>query len=176
MGSFVTAVLTPNPVYYTYGPGETVYIEGDTIILNNDQQVPVQTYVEQTATIADSAPEVDPEQVEWMPLGVFALVDDEDPDPTQVVQLTVSKEGILAGMYQNTTTDTTVPLEGMVEPETGKAVFKPAEKDYPLVETGLYNLIEDNAQALVFYDADTVQETTLVRLDQPEDEEGVEGQ
>ncbi|MCA9417818.1 MAG: hypothetical protein KC917_16185, partial [Candidatus Omnitrophica bacterium] len=84
--------------------------------------------------------------------------------------------GILAGMYQNTTTDTTVPLEGMVEPETGKAVFKPAEKDYPLVETGLYNLIEDNAQALVFYDADTVQEKTLVRLDQPEDEEGVEGQ
>jgi hypothetical protein len=109
-----------------------------------------------------------------MPPGVFAAITEEDPDPSRIVQLTVREEGILAGMHQNTVTDVAILLEGMVESETGKVALKPAEREHPLVETGLYNLIEDEAPALVYFDAETVREKLLIRLERSEEENSTE--
>ncbi len=61
-----------------------------------------------------------------MPLGVFAVTQDGDStggDPTMFLQLAVSKQGILAGTFQNTSTGTVKSVEGMVDKETQRAAW-----------------------------------------------------
>jgi hypothetical protein len=156
------------PTYYTYGSGGTVYVEGDTIVVGEGEQVPIETYTEELIEQAQDVPEGASEETQWMPLGVFTLVDEEAPESTMVLQLAISQKGVIAGMFQNTTTETSVPIEGSVDPETSRAVMTPVDKYFPLVETGLYNLIQDQTQALVHFEDGTVEERLLVRLDNPE--------
>ncbi|MCG3196727.1 MAG: hypothetical protein GHCLOJNM_01203 [bacterium] len=170
VGAFVGSVLTPQPVYYTYGSGGTVYVEGDTIILNGSRQVPAETYTQELVNQAQAVPQEASEELQWMPLGVFTIVDEEAPETTMSLQLTVSQTGVIAGMFQNTTTDTTVPVEGSVDTKSSRAVWRPVGKSYPLAETGLYNLIQDQTQILVHFEGGTVEERLLVRLDKPETE------
>lgn len=168
IGGFVGAAVT-QPTYYTYGSGGTVYVEGDTVYLDGGQQVPVETYNQELIQQVESIPEQATEELEWMPLGVFTIVDEDAPDPTLFLQLTISQTGIIAGMFQNKTTDTSVPIEGSVDSETSRAVWTPVGKSYPMVETGLYNLIQDQTQVLVHFEDGTVEERLLVRLDKPEE-------
>ena len=49
-----------------------------------------------------------PYAAEWLPLGVFAVTQDGEqsgPPPTLFVQLTINKQGIIAGTFNNTATD-----------------------------------------------------------------------
>lgn len=143
-------------------------MEGDTIVLNGTEEVPVETYTEELIEQAQAIPAGASEETQWMPLGVFTLVDEEAPESTMVLQLTVSQKGVIAGMFQNTTTETSVPIEGTVDSETSRAVLTPADKFFPMIETGLYNLIQDQTQVLVHFEDGTVEERLLVRLDKPE--------
>lgn len=62
---------------------------------------------------------------EWM-LGVFALTPDgqaSGPDPTLFLQLAISKEGIVNGTLNNSTTDTTQTIEGMADKASQRAAW-----------------------------------------------------
>ena len=63
-----------------------------------------------------SAPQVSPDQADWMPLGVFALTPDgqaSGPDPSLFLQLAVSKEAVIRGTLNNSATNNTQTIEGM---------------------------------------------------------------
>lgn len=81
-------------------------------------------YAEQATTIAANVPEdVDPEKVDWLPLGVFALTekDGDAEDATLFMQLAISKEGIIAGTFQNTVTDKVLEVEGTIDSKSQRA-------------------------------------------------------
>ena len=161
------------PVVYDYG-SSVVY--RDNYVYVNDQQVATtQEYYQQADTIATNIPEdLEPEEVEWMPLGVFAIAEEGGVDSGMLIQLAVSKEGIIAGTFYNDLTDDGRPLEGSVDRESQRAAWRFADgKNKDLVmETPIYNLTQDESTALVHFGAEKTQTWLMVRLD----EEGSEQQ
>jgi hypothetical protein len=152
----------------TYSWGGNVFIENNMVYYGNQQVATVEEFAQQAAELATSAPEVEADEVEWMALGVFALVNMEGGDPTMFIQLAVSREGIIAGTYQNTQTDTTQSLEGMVDSETQRAAWRVVDQDWPVMETGINNLLEEETPVLVHFADGQTQQWLLVALDEPD--------
>jgi hypothetical protein len=156
------------PVYYSYG--DNVYYQDDMVYYGDQPVATAEEYVQQAEAIATSIPETKPAADDWMPLGVFALTADGQPtgaEPTMYLQMTVSKQGILAGTFQNTATGVVQPIEGMVDKQTQRAAWTAVDKPRPLMETGIVSLTEDSAPALVHFDDGTTQQWLMVRLDKP---------
>jgi hypothetical protein len=83
------------------------------------------------------------------------------------LQLAVSKQGIIAGTFQNTASGVVKSVEGMVDRETQRAAWTEVGESRPLMETGIGNLTQDSAGILVhFADGDTEQ-WLLTRLNDP---------
>ncbi len=163
-------VSTPaQPVYCDYGT--TLYYQGDQVVYQGNVIATADEYAAQAQQIAASIPEdVNTEQVEWLPLGVFALgtSDGSVEDSTLFLQLAVSKEGIIAGTFQNTATGKSFEVEGMVDEKTQRAAWGPVGESWPIMETQLYNLTENETGALLHFENGQTQQWTLVRLDDPE--------
>ena len=159
-----------SPVYYDYGYGGTVYYEQGTVYVNGEAAGTEEEYAAEAATLAGSAPDVDEEDVEWMPLGVFALTDEEKGEPNMFLQLVLSKEGIITGTYTNSGSNSSQPIEGMVDRETQRAAWTIGDNKSTVMETGVYNLTQDETQVLVHFGKDRTQTWLMVRLDPPESE------
>jgi hypothetical protein len=155
--------------YYDYGTGGNCYYEGETVY-ENGEAIPADEYAAQAEEIATSAPQVeDPDALEWLPLGVFALAKDGDADvaPNLFLQLAVSKEGIIAGTFQNKTTDQTESIEGMVDQKSQRAAWTIVGKNTPIMETGIANLTENETRALVHFADGTTQTWVMLHLEKP---------
>ena len=164
------------PVYYGYGSGGNVYYEDNVVYIDGEQNCTSQEYYQQATQIAADVPEmtdVQAEQVEWMPLGVFAVTKEGVDDSNLLLQLAVSKEGIIAGTLVNETTNSVRPVEGKVDKESQRAAwsFADGKNTDVVMETGIYNLAEDQCTLLVHFGAKKTQTWVMVRLDEPEDEQ-----
>ena len=163
--------LAAEPVYYDYGTN--LYYEGDNVYYDGEVVASADEYAEQAQAIATGVPDVDPENVEWLPLGVYALAqkDGSVEDASLYLQLAISKEGIIAGTFQNTATDESFEVEGTIDRESQRAAWGPVGKSWPIMETGIYNLTENEAAALLHFEDGQTQQWTMVRLDEPKDTE-----
>jgi len=158
------------PVYYNYG--DNLYYEGESVYYDGEVVATTEEYAEQAQTIAAAIPEnVQPDDVEWMPLGIFALTQKEGSveDATLYLQLAISKEGIIAGTFQNTATDKSFEVQGTIDRESQRAAWGPVGEDWPIMETGIYNLSENDASALVHFADGQTQQWEMVRLDEQEE-------
>jgi hypothetical protein len=158
---------TGDGCYYDYG-GNVTY-EGDTVYYGDDAVATSEQYYSQAEQIADSGQNAQNE--DWLPLGVFAVI--TEPTQTQtdkVIQLAVSKEGVIRGNLNDFLADKVTPLIGAVDKKTQRVAVKMEGNDSIVLETGLYNLTNDEAPALVHFGADRQEGRTLVRLKQPEDQ------
>ena len=155
------------PVYYDYGTN--IYYEGDDVYYGGEVICSADEYATQAQVIATSVPEVEPENVEWMPLGVFALSEDDSSaeDSTLYLQLAISKEGIIAGTFQNTTTGKSFEVEGTIDQESQRAAWGPVGESWPIMETGIFNLTESEAGALIHFGDGTTQQWAMFRMDEP---------
>jgi len=155
-----------------YSYGENIYYEGDEVYYEDKAVASTDEYAEQAQTIAASAPEVD-EAIEWMSLGVFAITQDGEASgspPTFFLQLAINKQGIIAGTFQDSTTDKSQPIEGMIDQKTQRSAWSIEGKQWPIMETGISNLTEDTAPVLVHFEDGQTQQWLLVRLEEPEGE------
>ena len=93
------------------------------------------------------------------------------PPPTIFLQLTVNKEGIIAGTVTNTEDpDNIQAIEGMVDKKTQRTAWVIQGKSSPIMETGIANLTKDEAPALLHFADGQTQQWLLVRLEEPEGE------
>ena len=158
------------PVYYSYG--DNVYYEGDQVYYGDEVVATSEEYAQQAEDIALSAPAEIPEDSEWLTLGVFAVTQDgqgAETDPTLLLQLAVSKDGVVAGTLFNSKTEESQEIEGMVDRETQRVAFVVSGKTTPIMETGMQNLTEDEAPALLHFENGETQQWLLVRLEEPEE-------
>lgn len=166
------------PYYYDYGTGGNVVYEGDTVIINNQPVATTQEFAQSAAALATVAPpatEEEAENTEWMPLGTFAVsTNEEDQDPARIVQLAVSKDGIISGTLYNKVTDKSTSVQGRVDKETQRVAMRIASSDDVVIETGIYNLTQDEAPILIHFGEDKTETGLLVRLQQPEEGEGTD--
>jgi hypothetical protein len=168
MGAFLPYAWS-NPVAYDYG--SNVVYRDNYVYVNDQQTASAADYYQQAGAIAASVPPAaDPKKEEWLPLGVFAIAEDDlHHDTGNMIQLAVSKDGIMAGTFYNETTQSSRPLQGMVDKTTQRAAWKFADgKNQDVVmETAISNLTKDKSTALVHMNADTTQTWNLVRMEAP---------
>ena len=156
-----------SPAYYDYGEG--IYYEDEQVYMNGKPVASADEYYQQASDLAKSAPPAQESETEWLPLGVFAISRDQATDSNVVLQLAVEKDGVIAGTYYNTTTDIARPVKGKVDKKTQRAAwtFDDGKNTDIIMETGIFNLTQDQTEALVHFGNEKTQQWLLVRLDQP---------
>lgn len=169
---FVYAATAPQPVYVDYGT--TVVYEKETVYVDN-KPVPAEKYNEpitQLATTVEQPPPPMPpaeegKPAEWMPLGVFALAQEEKGDPVMFFQISVSREGVISGGYESTLTGDKKPIAGKVDKETQNVAWRIGDNVETVYATSLANLTQDVSTVAVHFGKDRVQNWLLVRLPEP---------
>ena len=145
--------------------------------MDGEQVATSEEYFDQAQSIADVGAQTlndaidaqTADQIEWMSLGVFALVHEDKGDPTLFMQLSVAKDGTIGGMYWNESTDQQQSIKGAVDKESQRAVWTIGDKENTVVETGIYNLTQDETQVLIHFGADRTETWLLVRMDEPDE-------
>jgi hypothetical protein len=154
------------PVYYDYG--SNVVYEGDTVYVNGDSVGTQTQYAEQAITLADTGKKAEAtKEEEWLPLGVFAMVQGEGTDSNDLFQLAVNKEGTIRGNYYNALADTTLTVYGSVDKKTQRAAWTVGDRKEPIYEVGIANLTKSETPMLVHFGKDRTQQWTLIRMEQP---------
>jgi hypothetical protein len=122
-------------------------------------------------------PSLTPEElaaIDWLPLGVFSVSRPGEAAANELLQLAVSKDGMLSGTLFDQQTGTARPIQGMVDSATQRAAwcFADAPNDPLVVETSLFNLTEPECTALAHLGPVTNEYWQLVRLEQPAGQAG----
>lgn len=170
-------IATPDPVYIDYGMN--VIYEGETVYVDN-QPVPAAQYtqpmielavnVEQpppplpAAPVAAGAPAA---QEEWLPLGVFALAQEEKGDPIMFFQISVNRAGVISGGYNSTISDDQRPIAGQVDKASQRVAWRIGDNDETIFVTSLANLTQDVAPLAIHFGTTRTQTWLLIRMPEP---------
>jgi len=164
-------LATPDPVYIDYGMN--VIYEGDTVYVDN-QPIPAAQYtqpiMEMAATVEQAPPPLPPAAepaVEWMPLGVFALAQEERGQPIMFFQLSVNRAGIISGAYQSTLTDDQRPVAGQIDKTSQQVAWRIGENTDTIFVTSVANLTRDVSPLAIHFGTTRTQTWLLVRMPEP---------
>jgi hypothetical protein len=158
---------TGDPMYYDYGTSVTYGDDGN-VYFGDESQGTATDYYDQANDIAAMGKETDNE--DWMPLGVFAILSDENQTKSdKTLQLAVNKDGVIRGNLQDSLSDTVKTVSGSVDKKSQRVAMTIQGNDKAIIETGLYNLTNDEVPVLVHLGPDQVEKHLLVRLKKPDD-------
>jgi hypothetical protein len=170
VSGFVSAV-TPEPAYIDHDM--TVVYEGETVYVNN-KPVPAAQYTQPVVNLAVNAeqppPPTPPESdkpAEWMPLGVFALAQEEKGEPVMFFQLSVNREGAISGAYQSVLTEEQRPVAGQVDKASQRAAWRIGDNRETVFTTSLANLTQDVCTVAIHFGEERTQTWLLVRMPEP---------
>jgi hypothetical protein len=186
----------PQPVYYNYG-SNVDYSNGNVYV---DQQpvATADNYIGQAMDLAQAGinalstvaqtqqaaaaasqpvndrPATQPAPAysgpEWMPLGVFAVTEAEKADPTIMLQLAITKDGVIGGTYENTATHQTQNVAGKIDKASQRAAWSVSDGKTDLVmEAGIFNLTQPQTPVLVHWGKEKTQTWLMVRMDPPKE-------
>jgi hypothetical protein len=172
LGAFLGAsAVAAKPSYIAYGNGGNVYYEGDNVVVNGTAAGTAEEYAKQALAFVAAAPAPDKiDDAEWLPLGTFAVTREDVEDSQAMIELAISKQGVLAGTYYNEATGASRPLKGTLDPKSQRVAVGPADGENAdvVLETGLYNLTQDEAPGMVHFGTTESTPILLVRLKQPQ--------
>ena len=151
-----------------YNYGTNITYQGNQVYYGGQPVATAEQYYQQASTLVQNGSPPDPKAPGWMPLGVFALVQNDQSEPHYVMQLAVNKAGTLGGNYSDLISGTTLPIQGAVDKNTQRVAWMVGSNKNTIGETGLYNLTQNEALALIHIGKDRTQQWMLVRLKQPE--------
>ena len=75
---------------------------------------------------------------------------------------------MIAGTYYNDASEKSQDIAGVVDKESQRTAWTVGANDWPVMETGISNLTEDEAPALIHFADGQTQKWLLVRLEDPE--------
>jgi hypothetical protein len=171
------------PRYWWYGRGENIWYDGDYVYYDGERQMPADDYYDLVDDIARDVPKIDDaaaEQMDWKPLGVFAVRRENETESDRTLQIAVNRDGVLVGTYFIPNKKEARPITGRVDKRTARAAWTFADtngKSDIIFETSIYNLTQPTANMMVHFgpkpsDAEVWQ---LVRLETPEGDAGSQG-
>ncbi len=154
------------PIYYDYG--NNVVYRDNYVYVNDVPIAPADVYADQAINLANAPPPPEGTSIDWMPLGTFGLASTQDnTQPDVVLQLAISKEGLVSGTSYNSANQTENTVSGRVDPTTQRLAIHFGDDDNIVLETGLYNLTQDSTPVLIHFGTLTTQTWFLVRLQAP---------
>ena len=154
------------PVVYDYG--DNVTYQGDLVYYGGQPVATADQYYQQAADIAQAPPAAGAGSNDWMPLGVFSLVQGDQSDTNTMFQLAVNKSGTIAGNYYSVLTGTTAQVHGSVDKQTQRAAWTVGDNKTTVYDTGVSTLTKDEAPVLIHIGKEKTQQWLLVRLKQSE--------
>jgi hypothetical protein len=157
--------MSQQPASYDYG--SNVVTQPNGVYVNGDNVGTPQQYSDQASQIASLGPQPDP-NTQWQPLGVFAMVPGDQTNPVATIQLAVSPQGTLRGNFHNTSNDSVAAISGAVDPKSQRAAWTVGGEKSPVFEAGIANLTQDHTTMLVHVGEGQVQQFSLVRLPEPQ--------
>ena len=160
------------PCYWDYGPGEYIYCNNGIVYVNGTWFEPAPVFYRRTLFLAQQAPvwtPVQAAQIDWLPLGVFAISRDGVADNNVLVQLAVTRDGVIGGTIFNQLTGASFPIQGMVDKQTQRAAWTYTDDmgAQIVMESSIFNLTQPAATGLIHYSPDNIQVIELVRLEDP---------
>ena len=175
--TFLAIDASEEATYQTplYDYGVNVVYQGDDVYVDGKKTATAEECSQQAIALANEpaaqppapTPPESGQQPEWLPLGVWALTQEEKGDAYMFFQLSIDKNGVVSGAYQNVLSGEKSPISGQVDKKTQRVAWKMGTNN-TVIETGLPNLTQDVASCLVHFGPDTTQTWLLVRLKQPE--------
>ena len=173
--------ISHDPVYIDYGMN--VIYEGETVYVNN-QPIPAAQYTQPMIDLAINVeqppPPLPPEPApahagqpaaapvaEWMPLGVYALAQEEKGDPVMFFQISVNREGLISGAFNSTITEDQRPIAGQVEKSSQRVAWRIGENKETVFVTSLANLTQDVSPVAIHFGNTRTQTWLLVRMPEP---------
>src|SRR5271166_3967735 len=160
----------------SYDYGVNVVYEGDNVYVDGKREASAKEYSQQAITLANTSEEQPPapmppedgKQAEYLPLGVWAMVQEEKGDAYMFFQISIDKNGVVTGAFKNLLSGEASPISGQVDKKTQRVAWKIGSNSSTVIETGLQNLTQEVASCLVHFGTDTTQTWLLVRLKNPD--------
>jgi hypothetical protein len=121
----------------------------------------------QAATEQPRASSVPQLAEEWLPLGVFALAQEEKGDAVMFFQISVNRQGVISGAYQSILTDDALPIAGRVDKASQRVAWRIGDKTETIFESSLGNLTQDVSPVLIHFGKERIQTWLLVRMPEP---------
>jgi len=154
-----------------YNYGTNVISQNGNVAIDGVNVGTTAEFSQQAADLADSGAAAEASSTdEWLPLGVFAMVRNEQQHPQLILQMAINKQGVLRGNYTDEVTEHTLPIQGAVDPKTQRAAWTVGDNKDTVYDTGISNLTKDEAPLLVHFGKDRTQQWLLVRMKQPADQ------
>jgi hypothetical protein len=174
VSTFFGPEVIADPVYWD--PGTTIIYEGDTVYVNGDPAGPAVEYRRKALDLARPPVEEVPvpapapvgEEQVWLPMGVWALTQQEQGDAVMFFQLSIDKAGLVAGAYKNVLSGDEQPLVGQLDKKTQRVAWHVGDAVNTVYETTLPELTADVASVFVHFGEMQTQTWLLVRLPSPE--------
>lgn len=142
------------------------------VYINGQPVASAAEYAQSAAELAaiEPSPAIAEEPGEWLALGTFTIATSkEDTDPARVIQLAVDKEGNVSGTMVNKETGKTYAVQGHVDKETQRVAFTIGENRDIVLETGVYNLTQQETPVLAHQGTDRTETYVFLRIEQPEE-------
>jgi hypothetical protein len=160
----------------SYDYGVNVVYQGDNVYVDGKRESSAKEYSQQAIDLANTSeeqllapmPPAEGKEAEYLPLGVWAFVQEEKGDAYMFFQISIDKNGVVTGAYKNLLSGETSPISGQVDKKTQRVVWKIGSNSNTVIEAGLKNLTDNVASCLVHFDEDTTQTWLLVRLKDPD--------
>lgn len=108
----------------------------------------------------------DPTQ--WLTLGVFALAQTGQAEPTTLIQLSVNKQGQINGSYYDLVSDNGTPIGGQLDVNTQRAAWTVGENSKNVFATSVETLTGDSGPVTLHLPNGKTQDWNLIRLKQQE--------
>jgi hypothetical protein len=163
-----------SPYYYDYGPGGNVVYSGNQVLVNGQPVGTPADYSQSAAALAA----VDPSELtsakpeDWTPIGTFSVATSKDEvNPPRVIQLAVNKDGVVSGMIHNNKSNKTYTVQGHVDKDTQRVAFSIGNDPNTVLETGMYNLTQNETPVLAHFGPSSTQNYLFVRLPEPSQEQ-----
>jgi len=157
------------PYYYDYGPNGNVVYQGNQVLVNDQPVGTPADYAQSAADLATVTEEEMKAPHDWMPLGTFTVAtSQDDKNPTRVAQLAFdNKQSLISGTIFNRESNNLYTIQGKVDPHTQRTAFTIGNDPNTVMETGLYNLTQNETPVLVHFGPEKTATYLFARLPEP---------
>ncbi|WP_254508184.1 hypothetical protein [Anatilimnocola floriformis] len=154
------------PVSYDYGNNVTC-LNGN-VVIDGVAAGTAEEFSQQASDLAQAGTDAQVSADEkWLPVGVFAMVKNDQQHPQLILQIAVNPKGVVRGNYTDEVSDRSYPIHGGVDPKTQRIAWTVGGNTTNVMEAGLGNLTQGEAPALLHKNSKT-ERWILVRLSPPQ--------
>jgi hypothetical protein len=160
------------PYFYDYGSSGNVVYQGNQVLVNDQPVGTPADYAQSAANLATVTEEEMNAPHDWMPLGTFSVATSaDDTKPVRVAQLAFdNKEGLISGTIFNRESGNLYTIQGKVDPQTQRTAFTIGKDPNTVMETGLYNLTQNETPVLVHFGPNKTATYIFARLPEPKED------